>query len=205
MTATVDGCGESRREVLFHLPVFAACAVAETGWPSGGDGLASTDMARQYYQNLMGKICSGQGTPRRPGHNVRTWVFEIFDEPWKGAETAYEGFYGIRNEDGSAKFPIDLSGTYPAPPQLAPKRWCIVKDSANATLVKGTVEWACSSESVDSNKLSGCGGGLKNDAIFNASFQAHRQDPLACNFQGAGNITEHDPSQDSCKLPGRPS
>jgi len=166
--------------------------------------MASTDMAHQYYTNLMGKICSGQGTPRRPGQNVRTWVFEIFDEAWKGAWAPYEAHFGIRNGDGSSKFPLSLSGSYPAP-QQPPQKWCVVKGSANSDSVAGTVKWACNSGTVDCGKYSGCSGGMRNNAIFNDFFQAQNQIPSSCDFDGAGTTIDWDPSNDSCKLPGRPS
>jgi len=82
-------------------------AVAEAGWPTAGDPVASVRNAADWNQRLLGKVCSGQGTPRRPGLRMRTWLFEAFDEPWKHAsDTPWEAHWGIWDWEGRAKYPL---------------------------------------------------------------------------------------------------
>ncbi|PHT53167.1 putative glucan endo-1,3-beta-glucosidase GVI [Capsicum baccatum] len=69
--------------------------VTETGWPSAGDVYATTDNAQIYANNLIAHVSSGQGTPRRPGKVLKTYIFALFNENQKpaGAEQNFGLFY----------------------------------------------------------------------------------------------------------------
>ncbi|KAM3320009.1 putative glucan endo-1,3-beta-glucosidase GVI [Capsicum chacoense] len=61
--------------------------VTETGWPSAGDVYATIDNAQTYANNLISHVSSGQGTPRRSGKVLETYIFALFNENQKPAGT----------------------------------------------------------------------------------------------------------------------
>ena len=91
------------------VPVF----IAETGWPtSGGDGDgASVANAAAYNRNLVRKIVAEPpaGTPGRPGVDIPTFIFSLFDEDLKSGP-GVEQHWGLIRADGTAAYEVDLTG-----------------------------------------------------------------------------------------------
>jgi len=83
--------------------------VSESGWPSAGGDPAITTVAnaQTYNQNLIKHV--GQGTPKRPGSAVETYVFAMFDEDQKtgGAET--EKHFGMFHPNQQPAYQISFS------------------------------------------------------------------------------------------------
>lgn len=196
--------------------VWLACAVslyavAETGWPTSGTPQASVDKAKDFNQRLIGKVCSGQGTPKRPGKNIRTWIFEAFDESWKNtADRKFEGSFGIKTWDGKNKYSLDpFSTSYPVPPVKPPPTWCVVQPNAKKADVDSSVAWACSKGGVDCTNINKvCATKNRASAVFNAYFQKNKQGSGKCNLSGTAKATTTDPTDSqnkACPFPGRPS
>lgn len=77
--------------------------------------MATVAKAAAWNTALLGKVQSTQGTPKRPGEPLRTFLFAAFDEDLKqgGSEEAH---WGVCAMDGTPKYAINLKQRYPAPP-----------------------------------------------------------------------------------------
>ena len=69
-------------------------AIGESGWPSAGnDPYTSIDNAMIYNRNLVNHVLTN-GTPRRPGEIMETFLFAMFNENLKpGAVEQNFGFF----------------------------------------------------------------------------------------------------------------
>ncbi|XP_068643802.1 glucan endo-1,3-beta-glucosidase-like [Aristolochia californica] len=80
--------------------------VSESGWPSAGNAAATIANARTYNQNLIRH--ARQGTPRRPGKGIETYVFAMFNENNKqppGEERNFGLFYPNKQPVYPVTFP----------------------------------------------------------------------------------------------------
>src|SRR6185369_7770722 len=101
----------------------------ETGWPTGGGayenatynyaGTAVPSVANQarFIRDLDAAIAASTGA----GQAMEVWLFEAFDEPWKGAEGTVGGSWGFLDGAGAPKHDavtarlVPLSATQAAP------------------------------------------------------------------------------------------
>ncbi|KAK4436298.1 putative glucan endo-1,3-beta-glucosidase GVI [Sesamum alatum] len=92
--AALENVGGSNVEVV----------VSETGWPSDGGRDASVENAQTYVNNLIRLVSSGEGTPRKPGKDIDTYIFAMFNENLKpeGVEQNWGLFYPNLTEANSA-------------------------------------------------------------------------------------------------------
>eukprot|EP00253_Pinus_taeda_P013680 PITA_13680 len=82
--------------------------VTESGWPSAGADAATTENAQAYNNNLIQHVLSNLGTPKRPGTNIETYIFALFNEDQKtGDET--ERHFGLFNPDQSPAYSVNFS------------------------------------------------------------------------------------------------
>ncbi|XP_073301637.1 glucan endo-1,3-beta-glucosidase-like [Primulina huaijiensis] len=79
--------------------------VSESGWPSDGGVAANMANADAYYRNLVNHV--GNGTPRRPGNEIETYLFAMFDENQKpGAQS--EQHFGLFHPNMQIKYQVDF-------------------------------------------------------------------------------------------------
>ncbi|GAB2267175.1 hypothetical protein Dimus_002159 [Dionaea muscipula] len=79
--------------------------VSETGWPTDGGVATSIGNAQTYNNNLIEKV--NQGTPRKPGQSIETYIFDMVDEDSKSPE--YEKHWGLFTDDGTMKYQVNFN------------------------------------------------------------------------------------------------
>ncbi|XVE85080.1 hypothetical protein DITRI_Ditri17bG0063500 [Diplodiscus trichospermus] len=89
------------KEGFREVPV----VVSETGWPKGGDVAASAENALAYNENVVRRVVSNAGTPKRPGVGIEVYLFDLFDENGKGGDEC-EKHFGIFGPDGVKAYDI---------------------------------------------------------------------------------------------------
>ncbi len=81
--------------------------VGETGWPSqgppNGAAVPGIDNERQYFQQYSQWASNNQ---------VTSFIFEMFDEPWKGEP--YEAHFGLYTTDSNPKFALGGASCVPS-------------------------------------------------------------------------------------------
>ncbi|XP_021274586.1 glucan endo-1,3-beta-glucosidase 8-like [Herrania umbratica] len=188
--------------------------VGEVGWPTDGDFYATQQNAQRFYNGLIKKMVSNEGTPRRPNKNPDVYMFCLLDEDFKNIDPGmFERHWGIFTFDGQPKFPMDLSGKGEnkslvgarGVPYLA-RQWCVHnKDADNQEDLAKKVEYACNNTDCTSlaagASCSGMGTDMNASVAFNMYYQMQDQAEEACDFQGLAKLVKQDPSNGTCQFP----
>ncbi|KAL9262382.1 Glucan endo-1,3-beta-glucosidase, basic isoform-like protein [Drosera capensis] len=79
--------------------------VTETGWPTAGDKATSIANAQTYNNNLIQHVKNG--TPKRPGQAIETFIFDMYNENLKSQER--EKHWGLFKSTGAQKYPVNFN------------------------------------------------------------------------------------------------
>ncbi|RWW62113.1 hypothetical protein BHE74_00030779 [Ensete ventricosum] len=81
--------------------------LSETGWPSGGGpAVATVEYAKIHNNNAVRLAATSNGTPKRPGKGLETYLFAMFNENLKGEGS--EQHFGLYNPDMSEVYHVDF-------------------------------------------------------------------------------------------------
>ncbi|KAI3996286.1 hypothetical protein MKX01_026754 [Papaver californicum] len=80
--------------------------ITESGWPSSENGnIATIPNAKTFVNNLISHVSGTSGTPKKPGKNIETYIFALFNENMKdGLPT--EQHFGLYFPDMTEIFPV---------------------------------------------------------------------------------------------------
>lgn len=194
-----------------NLPII----IGEVGWPTDGNVNANIKNAERFYNGLLPRLASKQGTPLRPNVDIDVYLFGLIDEDAKSIDPGnFERHWGIFHYDGQPKFPMDLSGQVPPSNQLVaaknvnylPQKWCALDPDAKGDKSKlaDNVNYACTFSDCTALGYGSSCNGLDADAnasyAFNMYFQAQGQKETSCFFQGLGTITDQNQSTNQCNF-----
>ncbi|GLJ18440.1 hypothetical protein SUGI_0326700 [Cryptomeria japonica] len=82
--------------------------ITESGWPSAGTDIATVDNARTYNNNLIRHVLSTDGTPKRPGRTIETYIFALFNENQKDGDED-ERHFGLFETNKSPVYQVNFS------------------------------------------------------------------------------------------------
>ena len=74
--------------------------ITESGWPSAGNEAATN--------NLIKHVLSNAGTPKRPGRNIESYIFALFNENLKGGDEP-ERHFGLFYPDQNPVYSVNFS------------------------------------------------------------------------------------------------
>ncbi|KAK7319762.1 hypothetical protein RJT34_04487 [Clitoria ternatea] len=191
--------------------------ISETGWPNYGnieEPGANIYNAATYNRNLIQRMTAKPpiGTPARPGFQIPTFIFSLFDENQKPGPGT-ERHWGMLHPNGTQIYDIDLTGKkpvtncapLPAPENNTPykgKVWCVAAKEANEMELEAALSSICNEENMNCDALAPgreCyqQAKVKEHAsyVFSSHWAKFRTQGATCHLNGLAEQTTRDPSE----------
>ncbi|GFQ03134.1 probable glucan endo-1 3-beta-glucosidase a6, partial [Phtheirospermum japonicum] len=199
-------------------------AIAETGWPHAGDidqPGANAYNAATYVRNLVTKMTAYPpiGTPARPGVEIPTFVFSLFDENQKPGPGT-ERNWGLLDNMGRPIYEVDFTGTSPVnngttelsrPVNNEPYKgriWCVTANGSGLVELGRALDFTCGQGSGICDELAPGRGCYEPVSVvahasyaFSSYWATYRSAGASCYFSGLAVQTTIDPSHESCHFP----
>ncbi|KAL3690525.1 hypothetical protein R1sor_016834 [Riccia sorocarpa] len=192
--------------------------VGEVGWPTDGIRVANVSNAQNFNNQLLRHLARKRGTPLRPNSTIDVYLFSLLDENLKdllGTAGPFERHWGIFYQDGTPKYPIDLSGhaksnSWPesaAGVKYLTRRYCIQTTlfQPDPVLLGKRIDFSCSNSDCtalgEGGSCSSLNVSMKASYALNMYYQFNYQQDSYCNFTTFGDVVKQDPSTETCKFP----
>ncbi|XP_044474621.1 glucan endo-1,3-beta-glucosidase 7-like [Mangifera indica] len=190
--------------------------VAETGWPSKGDGDeagASVENAKAYNGGLIAHLRSKVGTPLMPGKSVDTYLFAMYDENLKPGPLSEKSF-GLFKPDLTMAYDVGLAKAgrqSPKSPANSTKNaatWCVPKDGIPDDKLQSNLDFACG-QGIDCKEIGPGGACFEPNTVtshaayaMNLFYQKSQKTPSSCDFAQTAILSSKNPSYGGCTYPG---
>lgn len=190
--------------------------VTESGWPNKGspkETAATPDNAQTYNTNLIRHVINDTGTPAKPGEEIDTYIFSLFNENRKPGLDS-ERNWGLFYPSETSIYSLDMTGSGNVDAVTGTNftssngTWCIASSNATDKDLKNALDWACGSGNVDCSAIQPSQPCYQPDTLishasyaFNSYYQMNGASDTACSFGGNGMRTNKDPSYDACIYP----
>ncbi|XP_047322420.1 glucan endo-1,3-beta-glucosidase 13-like [Impatiens glandulifera] len=206
--------------------------VSETGWPSKGDENetgAGKENAAAYIGNLVRRVLTGGGSPRRPNEPLNVYLFALFNEDQKNgpiSERNYGLFYpnkervydvpltlaelkGQSNANGSTTSKTQIPAPAAAPTSSG-ETWCVANVNVGEKKLQEALDYACGEGGADCSVIeegAACFNPNTTEAhasyAFNSYYQLKSRATGTCDFGGAGYLVTQPPRFGKCEFPTR--
>lgn len=178
--------------------------VTETGWPwQGGSNEpdATVENAETFINNLIRRVSNNSGPPSQPTIPINTYIYELFNEDKRSGPVS-EKNWGVLFTNGTAVFPLSLSGSSSQITGNSTAVFCVAKDDASEDKLEEGLNWACGQgqancSAIQSGQPCYLPNNFKNHAsyAFNDYYQKKRSAGGTCDFDGTATTTTDDPSK----------
>ncbi|XP_010552278.1 PREDICTED: glucan endo-1,3-beta-glucosidase 4-like [Tarenaya hassleriana] len=206
--AMVDAAYYSIQALNFSkIPVF----VTETGWPwlgGGNEPAATAGNAETFNGNLIKRVMNGSGPPSQPDIPVNTYIYELYNEDKRSGPVS-ERNWGMFYSNGSAVYPLSLSGSEPAALNGSGGVFCMAREETDPDKLQDGLNWACGQgrancAAIQQGQPCYLPNNLKSHASFayNDYYQKMRSVGGTCDFDGTAITTTRDPSYGKCIYTG---
>ncbi|KAG6545455.1 hypothetical protein Mapa_013055 [Marchantia paleacea] len=192
--------------------------VGEVGWPTDGNKVANISNAQKFNNQLLAHVANKSGSPKRPDDEFDIFLFGLLDENLKDLQNGiapYERHWGIFFQDGTPKYPIDLSGhgdsgSWPKAAldvKRLDRRYCVLNPhiQPNPVVLGQKIDFACTHSDCSALQLGGSCSDLNDSMIasyaFNNYYQFNYQQDQFCDVDSLGMVVTVDPSTERCKFP----